>query len=173
MAFTQQNEDGTVEGANAYTDHAVVRAYWLDRGVDLSARTDDEMRAAIVNATTYLDARYRFVGYQLYRLQGTQFPRGGVTSFQRGLPAALIAACCMLASRALAKTLMPDPTFDPSGQTVQESTKKVGPIEVSLKYAESHGGSPAASTPQYPEVTLTLQAAGLIGSGNVGELARA
>lgn len=175
MAFTQQNNDGTVDGANAYTDPATVRAYWSDRGVDLTARTDAELQAAIVNATTYLDGRYRWVGYQLRRLQGTQWPRGGITTFLRGLPPALVTATCMLASRALTgKPLMPDPTFDPSGQKVQESTKKVGPIEVSLKFAESSGaGGAAASVPDYPEVTLMLQAAGLVGSGNSGELGRA
>ena len=69
MAFTQQNNDGTVDGANAYTDPATVRAYWSDRGVDLTARTDPELQVAIVNSTTYLDGRYRWVGYQLRRLQ--------------------------------------------------------------------------------------------------------
>lgn len=173
MAFKQQDNDGTIDGANAYTDPATVRAYWLDRGVDLSAKTDQELEAAIIKATEYLDARYRWVGWQLRRLQGTQWPRGGVTSFLRGLPPALITATCMMANRALSgKPLMPDPSFDASGQKVTELTKKVGPIEVSTKYAESSGSSLASSTPQYPEVTLTLQAAGMIGSGNSGELAR-
>lgn len=182
MAFNQQNDDGTVDGANAYTDTATVRAYWLDRGVDLAAKTDDELQAAIVKATTYLDARYSWVGYQLRRLQGTQWPRGGLStrpwpfddgySFLRGLPPALVSATCMLTTRALTKELMPDPSFDPSGQAVTESTKKVGPIEVSLKFAEGRGGGPAASTPQYPEVTLTLQAAGMLASSNSGTVTR-
>lgn len=72
MAFNQQDNDGTVDGANAYTDPATVRAYWADRGVDLSAKTDTELEQAIVNATTYLDARYSWVGWQRRRLQGTQ-----------------------------------------------------------------------------------------------------
>lgn len=182
MAFTQQNEDGTVDNANAYTDAATVRAYWLDRGVDLSTKTDQEMEAAIIKATTYLDSRYKFVGYQMRRLQGTQWPRSGLTStpwpydtgysFLRGLPPALIAATCMLTTRALSKDLMPDPTYDPSGQVVTEETKKVGPIEVSKKYAASYGAGLASSTPQYPEVTLTLQAANMLASGNSGQVAR-
>lgn len=173
MAFMLQDNDGTIVGANAYVAPETVRAYWLDRGVDLSAKTDAELHSAIILATEYLDARYTWVGYQLYRLQGTQWPRGGITSFLRGLPPALITATCMLANRALVKPLMPDPTFDPSGQTVVETAKKVGPIEVSQKFAESSGGGLAATTPQYPEVTLTLQAAGLVGSGNSGQLSRA
>lgn len=174
MAFTRQNNDGTVDGANAYTDVATVRAYWADRGVDLTARTDQELQVAIVNSTTYLDGRYRWVGYQLRRLQGTQWPRGGVTSFLRGLPPALVTATCMLASRALTgKPLMPDPTFDASGGQVVESLKEVGPIKVQTKFNASQSTSASAKTPDYPEVTLTLQSAGLIGSGNSGELGRA
>ena len=174
MAFTQQDNDGTVDGANAYTDPATVRAYWSDRGVDLTARTDAELQAAIVNATTYLDGRYRWVGYQLRRLQGTQWPRGGITTFLRGLPPALVTATCMLASRALTgKPLMPDPTFDASGGQVVESLKEVGPIKVQTKFSASQSTSASARTPDYPEVTLTLQSAGLIGSGNSGELGRA
>lgn len=179
MAFNQQDNDGTVDGANAYTDPGTVRAYWLDRGVDFSTKSDNELKAAIVNATTYLDARHRWVGWQLRRLQGTQWPRGGVTSFLRGLPPALITAVCMLVNRALEGKsfmslvpLMPDPTYDPSGQKILESTKKIGPIEVSLKFAESSGSGLASTTPQYPEVTLTLQQAGLIAYGNTGEVAR-
>lgn len=170
MAFTQQDNDGTVDGANAYTDVATVLAYWSDRGVDLTARTDAELQVAIVNATTYLDAKYRWTGYQLRRLQGTQWPRGGVTSFLRGLPPALVTATCMLAQRALTKPLMPDPTFDASGQLVTEKTTEVGPIKTGVKFAAPT--SVKSMTPEYPEVALMLQAAGLIASGNSGEIGR-
>ena len=174
MAFNPQDNDGNVDSANSYVSVATVRAYWADRGVDLTAKMDTEVQVAAVKATDYLDARYKWVGYQLRRLQGTQWPRGGVSSFLRGLPPALTSAACMMAQRAFTKELIPDPAFDPSGQKVQESTKKVGPIEVSLKFAESSGaGGAAASVPDYPEVTLMLQAAGLVGSGNSGELGRA
>lgn len=174
MAFTPQNADGTVDFANAYVDVAAVKTYWSDRGIDLSTKTDQELQVAIVQATTYLDSRYTFVGYQLRKDQGTQWPRGGLpTSFLRGLPWALQNATCQLAQRALSgKPLMPDPTYDPSGQKVSESTKKVGPIEVSLKFAEAVPGSPGASTPSYPEVDLMLKSAGLVVTGGSGSLVR-
>lgn len=173
MAFTPQNADGTVDFANAYVDAAAVRSYWLDRGIDLSAKTDQELQVAIVQATTYLDSRYTFVGYQLRKDQGTQWPRGGLpTSFLRGLPWALQNATCQLAQRALTKPLMPDPTYDPSGQKVTESLKEVGPIKVQVKYAEANPGSPGASTPSYPEVDLMLKSAGLVVTGGSGSLVR-
>lgn len=174
MAFNPQNVDRTVEHANAYVSVAEMRAFWDDRGIDLSAKTDTELEVSIVKATDYLDGRYTWVGYQLRRLQGTQWPRGGLpTSFLRGLPPALKNACCLMAQRALAgKPLMPDPTFDPSGQKVSESTKEVGPIKVSLKFTEAVSGSPSATVPAYPEVDLMLKAAGLVLSGGSGVLVR-
>lgn len=166
MTIKVQNENGTIEGANSYVDAAAVRAFWLDRGVDLSAKTDDELSVAAVRAADYLDAKYSWTGYQLYRLQGTQWPRGGVTSFLRGLPPALVSAACMLTQRALTKPLMPDPAFDASGQRVESKLTEVGPIKTQVKYVAPTGVK--SMTPEYPEVTLMLQAAGLIASGNSG-----
>lgn len=173
MAFKVQNDDGTVEGANSYVTPAQVVEYWADRGVDLSSKSQDEMQAACVDATDYLDARYGFVGYQLYRLQGTQWPRGGVTSWLRGLPPALVNAACQLAQRsASGVALSVDPTMDPSGRVVSKTSKKVGPIETSVEYSEAGAASPEAATPRFPEVDLMLRQAGLVG-GVGGRLVRA
>lgn len=173
MAFTPQDNDATVDGANSYVGVAAVRAYWLDRGIDLAQYTDAQVQSAAVKATDYLDARHRWVGYQLRRLQGTQWPRGGVSSFLRGIPPALANATCALAQRALAgKTLLPDPTVDASGQRVLEKTTKVGPIETQLKYSGALPVGSAETVPQFPEVTLALKAAGLVGSFNSGEIGR-
>lgn len=171
MTIKVQDEHGSIEAANSYADVAAVRAYWSDRGVDLSAKTDEELASALVKATDYLDARYRWVGYQLHRLQGTQWPRGGVTSFLRGIPPALTNATCMLAQRALSKPLLPDPTRDASGQRVESKLTEVGPIKTQVKFAQVN--SPRDLAPEYPEVTLMLQAAGMVGSGNSGEIGRA
>lgn len=171
MTIKVQDEHGSIEAANSYADVAAVRAYWSDRGVDLSAKTDAELASALVKATDYLDARYRWVGYQLHRLQGTQWPRGGVTSFLRGIPPALTNATCMLAQRALSKALLPDPTRDASGQRVESKLTEVGPIKTQVKFSPAN--SPRDLAPEYPEVTLMLQAAGMVGSGNSGEIGRA
>ena len=174
MTFKPQDADGTVDGANSYATVAEVRAYWADRGVDLASSTDAQVQVAAVKATDYLDARYRWVGWQRRRLQGTQWPRGGVTSFLRGLPPSLVSATCSLAQRALSgKELLPDPTRDASGQAATEVLKEVGPIKVQTKFASAVQGSLSTSTPQFPEVTLMLQAAGLVGSGSSGEIGRA
>lgn len=184
MAFTKQDDDGTVDGANAYVGPEDVRAYWLDRGVDLSSKTDAELQVAIVLATGYLDARYSWVGYQLRRLQGTQWPRGGTPGtewpmgtgpqFLRGLPPALRNATCAVANRALAGVvLLPDPApRDPSGQRVTESTVKVGPVEKSLKFADDGAKGALSLIPELPEVTLMLKAGNLVESSNSGRIVR-
>lgn len=178
MAFKPQDNEGSVDSANAYGSVAGLRAYWSDRGVDLTAKTDGDLEVAIILATDFLDSRYVWVGVQRRIAQGTQWPRSSLPSLRlRGIPPAVENATYLMAQRALSgKPLMPDPTFDPSGQKVASSTKKVGPIEVSQTFSESSGGNPAASTPAYPEVDLMLRAAGLLaangGSGS-GSLVRA
>lgn len=171
MAFTVQAADGSVDSANSYVSVAAVRAYWLDRAIDLSTYTDAQIEAAAVKATDYLDAKYKWVGYQLRTTQGTQWPRGSVSTRLAGLPPALLNAACALAQRALTKSLMPDPTVDASGLQVTEATKTVGPISVTTKFT-SPSANPAASVPDYPEVSLMLSAAGMVGSSNSGELSR-
>lgn len=174
MALVQQNTNGTVDRANAYIDVAAAKAYWADRGVILSPTySDAQIEVAIVTATKYLDIRYNFKGYQLHRLQGTQWPRGGVTSFLRGIPPALEDATCALVTRVLSgKNLLPDPTVDISGQVVSEVTKKIGPIETTTKFSESNKVGPTATLPEFPEVSLMLRASRLIGSRNSGDLGR-
>lgn len=174
MAFTVQDKDGNVDGANAYVEVVAVTSYWADRGLDLSALyTEEKLKSSIIQATDYLDARYAFIGYQLRRDQGTQFPRGCVGLWQQGLPPALLNACCALTQRAASgKLLMPDPAYDATGQKLSEISSEVGPIKSTKKYVTSSGASAASKLPEFPEITLMLQAAGLIASGNSGSMSR-
>lgn len=171
MAFTVQNETGTVQDANAYVSVEEFKAFQGDRGGDISSFSDEQIEKAIVRATDFLDARYSFVGTQRRVEQGTQFPRQlsdrPFSSYSKdprsGLPRALKQATCLMAMRSLLGTnLMPDPTFNPGGQ-VTSVTKKVGPIETSTDFAEPQPGQ-APATPQYPDVDLLLKNAKLLGS---------
>lgn len=179
MAFTLQNDDGTIDDANAYASPAELRAYALDRGVDLTARSDDDLQVAVVKATDFLDSAFQFVGRQKRDAQGTSWPRLGITtSSQRGLPAALVKACMQLALRAAQGTaLTADTTVDPSGQVVSATSVKVGPIEKSTQFAVSSGGglgvSSSALSRRFPDVELGLRRAGLLGSANGGQVLRA
>lgn len=182
MAFTIQDTEGTVDAANAYIDVAALRAYALDRGVDLTATLDPALQVAIVKATDFLDTAFQFVGRQRRVEQGTAWPRRDIsTVYHAGLPAALLRACSQLALKAAQGTaLSTDPTIDPSGYAVSELTTKVGPIEKSTKFAVPAGGVPGTSgsalSKRFPDVELGLRQAGLLsgtgGSGS-GRLSRA
>lgn len=170
MAFTVQNENGTVVDANAYVTVEEFKSFQADRGGNIAAFTDDQIEKALVHATDFLDARYSFVGEQWRLEQGTQFPRllsdRPYGSFEKdprsGLPRALKHAACLLAMRALGgATLLPDPTYNPGGAVVAVS-KKVGPLETSTQYAAPGAGA-APAAPQYPDVDLLLKNAKLLG----------
>ena len=167
MAFTVQNENGTVPNANAYVSVEEFKSFHADRGGNISAFTDEQIEKAVVLATDFLDTRYSFVGEQLNLDQGTQFPRhipgSASRDARRGLPRALKQAACLLAARALGgATLLPDPTYNPGGAVVAVS-KKVGPLETSTQYAAPGAGA-APAAPQYPDVDLLLKNAKLLGS---------
>lgn len=169
MAFTVQNENGTVPGANAYVSVDEFKSFHTDRGT-LGTHTDEQIVKAIILATDFLDTRYSFVGEQLNLDQGTQFPRripgSSSRDVRRGLPRALKQAACLLAARALAgATLLPDPTFNPGGVVVSV-TKKVGPLETSTQFAAPEPGA-APAAPQYPDVDLQLKNAKLLATAGL------
>lgn len=166
MAFTVQNDNGTVADANAYVTVEEFKLFHDERGGNIATFTDEQIEKAIVRATDFLDSRYAFAGVQRHSDQGTQFPRlfSEPESVSRdGLPRALKHAACLLAMRSLGgATLLPDPTFNPGGVVVAVS-KKVGPLETSTQYAAPGAGA-APAAPQYPDVDLLLKNAKLLGS---------
>lgn len=174
MAFTLQVDDGSVENANAYVSVQALRDYALDRGVGLASTTDADLEVAIVKATDFLDSAYSFIGRPYHPDQGTAFPRNGVRlQAQRGLPRALTSACCKLAMRvAQGKPLVVDPTVDPSGLTVSSKSTEVGPVKTSVAFFAPPGGQSDSLSKRFPDVTLTLRQAGLLGSGYGGQVVR-
>lgn len=175
MALSVQTPDGIVEGANGYVDVARLRAFALGRGVDLTAKTDDELEVAIVQATDFMDAAYSFVGYQARIEQGTAWPRRSVPLIRYlGLPLPILDACCRLAMRAAQGTaLTSDPTLDPSGLTVSAKTDKVGPIESTVSYFGPLGDASGSLSKRFPDVEAALSRAGVLLSRSGGTLARA
>lgn len=165
MAFTVQDDNGLVAGANAYVTTAYVRAYHLDRGVDLTAVLDPALQVAIVLATSYLDARFTFLGCRRNAAQDTEWPRRD--AYDRdgyvitGIPKAVKQAVAELANKARSATLMPDPERDATGRTVLSKSESVGPLSESVTYAA--GG--AFTFPEYPLVDRILIGAGLIRTG--------
>lgn len=72
--------------------------------------------------------------------QPLEWPRVNVVSragrFVNGIPEQLKEATAEYAERAIAATLLPDPTVDATGRAVVESEQQVGPIRTRTRYEE-------------------------------------
>jgi hypothetical protein len=132
MAFTL--EDGTgLEDANAYISVAFADSYFADRGITEWTGTDTVKEQAIIRATDYIETRWgqSFLGEPEFpdTPQALSFPRLDI-----GIPMALRRATAEYALRALATSLMPDPTVNPIG-VVSGTREKVGPLETEVSYS--------------------------------------
>lgn len=164
MSFAVQNDDGDVEGANAYITVEYFTAYHADRGNTVPTSTDTQKKAAIVCATDYQDQRFRFRGYKLNgNGQTTEWPRYDAYDNAKlavyGVPKAVKDATAEYALRALTATLNPDPTRDDSGRRLQSfSVSVAGAVSESATYADAG----KVELPEYPAADLKLVRAGLI-----------
>ena len=169
-AFIVQDEDTPTADANAYISVEFFKQYCLDRGYTYTA-ADGVIQTAIVKATDYIDARWRFAGLKYDESQSTEAPRQEVTNeagyWISGFPLAFQQACAEYAFAALTQTLMPSPTSDDSYRAVKSFSKAVGPISKSVEYV----GSGKYQWPQYPLADKMMRRSELV--ANVGgELAR-
>jgi hypothetical protein len=166
MAFTIQNDLGTVAGANAYLSVADFKAYCDDRGMAYSSYADPVIEKAIVKATDYIDRRFRYKSVRLQTSgQRTQWPRLDVfdadSTLIHGIPQAVKDACAEYAHRALSTTLLADPSREDNGQQVSMKSETVGPITETTQYSGS-----GFQLPRYPTADMILTQAGLVVVGN-------
>jgi hypothetical protein len=150
--------------ANGYVSLVEARAYWAERlKTHIKTSNDDEVAAAIIVASQYLDTRFRFVGYRKSSEQAREWPRSGAYD-DRGdavgevVPIAVKHATCEYAFRALTAELMKDPTRDDSGRVVVSKDEKVGPLTEGVKYSEFAG----FELPVYPAADRLLTQRGLV-----------
>lgn len=182
MAFTV--EDGTgLAAANSYASVATVTAYLADRARDATwtAATQAAQEAALVEATDYVEARFRsrWRGIKKLSTQALSWPRNyavdddGNTLSSTEVPALLEYAIAEYATRALSATLLSDPAAPETGTQgpVTATRETVGPITVAKAFSAYGGGNSGAgrglvadtAIPQYPAGDLLI--AGLINSG--------
>lgn len=171
MAFTVQDNTGTVAGANSYVALVDFKAYHDDRDNDYSAYSDAQLQTALVRATDYIDGRFRFVGEKRGgRDQNTEWPRTGAWDRDRyyitDIPVEVIEATCEYALRAAAADINPDPDRDSTGRTVQSKYEEVGPIKESTVYT----AGAVFEMPRYPTADNRLKRSGLVVTG--GRLVR-
>lgn len=149
-------EDGTgMDDANSYATVAELKAYFDLRGFSYAGKTDDQLASALIQATDYIENKYRgkFKGKIEFpdTPQALSFPRlclydlNGVVV--EGVPTRLKNATIEYAKRALTALLAPDPTTGDSGAYVASQTETIGPITESVTYA--NGGIPSI-TKAYP-----------------------
>jgi len=166
MAFTLQNDSGTVDDANAYIDTAFFKDYHKDRNNDFSGGNGD-IQKAIVRATDYLDQRFRFIGERPNVRQRTQWPRIDAEdiddNLRSGIPFEVKEATAEYALQALTAVLNPEPDRDTTGRSVQSKREKVGPIEEELAFADGAAWEPRI----IPAADMKLTMSGLVIEGTM------
>lgn len=165
MALIVQDDQGFVAGANAYCDEVFFASYFSDIGIDVSAYTLAQQQAAIIQATRYIDMRFRWAGERANRGQTTKWPRWRAFDedgyYVTGVPIPVKNAVCEAAYRSLqGVSLLPDPTHDQTGLMVSNKLVKVGPIEESYTYTRAPGAAGAA-LPAFPAIEMMLAHSGL------------
>lgn len=136
MALVKETGAGLLN-SNAYNDVAGVELYMADRGLSWSGSpTTAQKEAAIIKATDYIDATYRFIGNRASSSQALAWPRAQATDVVEGVdiatnivPPAVIRATSELAVKVQTGTeLLPD--MDRGGMI---NSASVGPVSVSYQ----------------------------------------
>ncbi|GEM_PF-1772224 len=189
MAFVVENGTG-VSNANAYITVAFYRAYFTDRGRDLSAQTDEQVQGFIVRATDFVEQRFgqNYQGTRKTLTQSLGMPRtdmflDGVAVSPDAVPAMFQMGVAEYAFRASKYAdLAPDTpvpfareaqgggTVAPGGAVIAES-KKVGPIEKSTEYADPTAASNSWAMPAYPAADALIEP--FVAGGRSGKTIRA
>ena len=165
--FIVQDADDPTDDANAYIDTTFFKQYCTDRGYTYTA-TDDAIKLAIVKATDYIDARWKFKGQRKQSYQSTECPRARVFSPTTGhyiddLPLRFQEACAEYALLAITQDLMPNPTQDASGRVVTMLSQTLPDgIGKTVQYG---GGGTSYMWPQYPLADRKIRSSELITAG--------
>jgi len=149
MAFVV--EDGTgLSNSNSFVAVAFADSYFADRNQTAWAGTDEAKKGALIQATDYIELRFSnlFFGTKKVEAQALSFPR--ISDRFSEMPVALQRACCEYALRALSAKLLPDPVIDPSGQGLERTRERVGPIETETRYQYQGPGTVRTIIRPYP-----------------------
>jgi len=170
MAFSVQNDQGSISDANSYITVAFYKSYHTDRGVAQVinvVNTDGEIQSALILATDYLDSRYKFIGEKRVVDQATEWPRFDAEDIDdnlvTGLPHQVEEACAELALSQLLSpgSLFPSVTQDPSGQGVKRTKKKLDVLELETEYFGSNATT-ALRSPVFYQADWRLKRSGLL-----------
>lgn len=159
----------------AYGTIAEGTLYWSKHGspTEWTNATDDARRLAMLEASEYLDASYRWIGdgpldraaqVRLWPRQYAYVTEGRRTYLVEGVPQAVKDATYILAVQRLrGVALLPDLTADQISGNVTSISQQVGGLRESVSYQE--GTARRTNAPSFRMVTQMLRAAGLIQTG--------
>jgi hypothetical protein len=173
MAFTVQDSNGSVAGANAYIDVAFFNTYHTDRNVTDVVDGNFEtaaIQAAIILATDFIDSRYQFVGDRKSRDQTTEWPRFDAEDRDEylvfGIPHQVEEACAELALAELnsAGSLFPTIPTDASGRQIKSQSSKLDVLESSVEYFGGDSGAASTRPPIFYTADWRLRRSGLVES---------
>lgn len=189
MAFVVENGTG-ISNANSYASVAYYRAYWTERGRDVSAQTDAQVQAYLIRATDFIEKTFgdRWRGSRSTLVQSLGFPRTGVVIDGITLPSDMLPSSLLMATAeygyraSLYADLNPDPPVpfdrqDNAGGTISgggpvvEKNERVGPISEGTVYADPTLTSTSWAMPSYPAADLLLRP--LLSGGGRGRTIRA
>lgn len=165
MTFTVETGDG-LSNANSYVSVAEADSYHLSRNnTDWAKLTNTKKEAALLYATSYIDAKFDFPGYIKLSTQSLAWPRSSAYDNENrtltGVPNKLKEAVCELALVHATEEKI-NATFDRGGEVKSE---QIGPIEIVYK-----DSAPAGVT--YPFLEQILTRLIVTGSMNVINLVR-
>ena len=141
MAFIV--EDGTgLSNATSYLSVANFKTYHTDRGNDFAPYSDTSIEIALVLATDFVDRRYRYVGIRATgRDQAREWPRQSAYDpddwliSSNSVPPEILDATAELGFIALGESLIPNPSWDQTGNPLTESTDTVGNMRRTRRYS--------------------------------------
>lgn len=173
MAFSVQDEIGSVDDANAYIAVAFFTAFHTDRNVAKVVNGDYEtadVQGAIILATDYLDSRYRYIGSRRSARQVTDWPRYDAEDSDEylvtGIPHQVQEACAELALAELEVpgSLFPTVAATSSGQAVKKTSSKLDVLETSIEYFGGDSATAAVRSPVFFQAEWRLKRSGLLAS---------
>lgn len=169
MAITLriQDDNGTVQDANAYIDVDYFRSYHEENGNDVSGFDDETVKVGIIRGKNYIDsgAGNTYKGEPVASDGGSAFPRYNLTdragNIVLGMSLPMKKANAEYALIGCSGPIAPTPEQDASGARVVQSSERVGPISESKTFA--NGGD--YQRPEYPVADAILRAAGYVMMG--------
>lgn len=168
MAFVE--EDGTgLATATSLVSVAFADEYFTDRAIAAWTGSTVVKQAALVRATDYIETRFGnlFLGDKKVTLQALSFPRANTSTGE--FPVAVKRAVCEYAVRALGASLLPDPEIHASGQALERTRSRVGPIEEETRFQYQGVGTQRIILRPYPAADILLR--GLV-KQNAGRVIR-